>query len=200
MKKLIIFFSVSLFSTFTLIAQGYKIGDKVTGFELKNVDGELISLADYANVKGVVIIFTCNHCPYAKAYENRIIEIDKKYKPKGFPVVAINPNDPKQEPEDSYSNMIIRAKDKGFTFPYLFDETQDVLKEFGATKTPHVFLLQKKGNDFFVRYIGAIDDNYEDPAMVTNKYLANAIDNLIEGRSPNPAYTKAIGCSIKKKE
>jgi peroxiredoxin len=179
-------------------AQGYKVGDKASDFKLKNVDGKFVSLSDFPDAKGFVVIFTCNHCPFAKAYQDRIIEIDKNYKTKGYPVIAINPNDPQIVPEDSYDGMVQRAKDKGYTFPYLFDEKQDIYKIYGATRTPHVFLLKKdKNKGLEVKYIGAIDDNSQDPSAVTQKYLANAIDALLADKLPDPDFTKAIGCSIK---
>ncbi len=179
---------------------GYDIGDTVEDFTLKNIVGNTVSLSDYTDAKGFAIIFTCNHCPYAIAYEDRIVELDKKYKQLGYPVIAINPNDPDVVPEDSFVKMQERAKEKGFTFPYLMDEGQKVYPKFGARKTPHVYLLQKtnKGNE--VAYIGAIDDNYSNADKVEEHYLANAIDALIAGKKPEPAKTKAIGCSIKKKK
>jgi peroxiredoxin len=182
------------------MAQGYNVGDKAADFKLKNVDGKSVSLADYDEAKGFVVIFTCNHCPYAKAYEDRIISLDKKYKVLGYPVIAINPNNPEINPEDSFDKMIVRAKDKGFTFPYLFDETQEVYRKYGAKKTPHVYLLNKQGGDLVVEYIGAIDDNYQDASMVKEAYLADAIDALLAGKQPDPSMTKAIGCSIKDKQ
>lgn len=123
---------------------GYKIGDVATDFKLQNIDDNYVSLSDYKQTKGYIVIFTCNHCPYSKAYENRIIAIDKEYKKKGYPVIAINPNNPDLYPEDSFENMKVRAADKGFTFPYLFDAKQDIYPQYGATKTPHVFLLEKE--------------------------------------------------------
>jgi peroxiredoxin len=146
------------------------------------------------------VIFTCNHCPYAKAYEDRIIALDKKYKEKGYPVIAINPNDPEVQPEDSFENMQVRAKEKGFTFPYLFDAKQEVYPAYGATKTPHVYLLNKESGKLVVKYIGTIDDNYADEKAVEEKYLANAIDALLKDKMPSPDFTKAIGCSIKVKK
>ena len=200
MKNYIAIICFSFLGLSAAFSQGYNVGDKATGFKLKNTDGKMVSLSDYPDAKGFTVIFTCNPCPYAKAYEDRIVALDKMYKPKGFPVIAINPNDPAVSPDDSYANMIIRAKDKGFTFPYLFDETQEVYKTFGAKRTPHVYLLQKKGTELFVRYIGSIDDNYEDAAKVTVPYLANAIDALLAGGTPDPSFTKAIGCAIKVKQ
>ncbi|MBN1599781.1 MAG: thioredoxin family protein [Bacteroidales bacterium] len=195
-----ILLNLLLFSSVSMLAEeGYKVGDKAADFKLKNTDGQYVSLSDFNNAKGFVVIFTCNHCPFAKAYEDRIITLDKEYKEKGFPVIAINPNDPEIVPEDSYDSMKVRAKEKGFTFPYLFDNKQEVYKKYGATRTPHVFLLKKTGDNLTVEYIGTIDDNYQDESAVKEKYLANAIDALIAGNKPDPDFTKAIGCTIKDK-
>jgi len=200
MKKSILIILVILISGSALFAQGYKTGDKAADFKLKNVDGKEISLYNYKPAeKGAIVIFTCNHCPYAIAYEDRIIALDKEFRVKGYPVIAINPNDPVLSPEDSYEKMIVRAKEKGFTFPYLFDSTQEIYKTYGAKRTPHVYLLQKNGNDFIVKYIGAIDDNYKDATAVIQKYLANAIYSLLEDKNPDLDFTKAIGCTIKDK-
>jgi peroxiredoxin len=200
MKQFVFFLCTYLLSITAVLSQGYNVGDIASDFKLKNVDGMLVSLSDYHGAKGFVVVFTCNHCPFAKAYQDRIIQIDQKYKPAGYPVIAINPNDPAVEPEDSFDNMIVRAKEKHFTFPYLFDATQAVYRAYGAKRTPHVFLLQKQGDNLIVKYIGAIDDNSQDASKVTTPYLANAIDNLLAGRVPDPALTKAIGCSIKDKQ
>lgn len=200
MKRSVFLICISLFSAYAAFAQGYNIGDKASDFRLKNVDGKMVSMGDYPAAKGFIVIFTCNHCPFAIAYQDRIIQLDKKYKSEGYPVIAVNPNDPAVVPEDSYANMVLRAKEKKFTFPYLFDETQSVYRKYGAKRTPHVFLLQKQGNDMVVKYIGAIDDNSQDASRVTAPYLSNAIDNLLAGRAPDPALTKAIGCSIKDKQ
>lgn len=178
-------------------AGGYEIGDKVDNFKLKNIDGEMVALNDLDKAKGAIVIFTCNHCPYSVANEDRIIALDKKYKKKGYPVIAINPNDPEIQPEDSFDKMIVRAKEKNFTFPYLFDEKQTVYKKFGATKTPHVFILNKKGDSFVLEYIGAIDDSPRKPGKVKEKYVENAVDALLAGTTPDKRETKAIGCSIK---
>jgi len=180
---------------------GYKVGDKASDFKLKNVNDKMVSMADYKDAKGIIVVFTCNHCPYAKKYESRIMDLDKKMKPKGFPVVAISPNDPAVEAEDSFENMQKRAKEKGYTFPYLIDETQNVTREYGATKTPHVYLLEKqKDASYQVKYIGAIDDNSEDASAVKEKYVENAINNILAGKPVTPDYTKAIGCGIKWKK
>ncbi len=176
---------------------GYSIGDIATDFKLKNIDNTDISLADYKDAKGFIVIFTCNHCPYSVAYEDRIIALDKKFKTKGYPVIAINPNNPQAYPDDSFDNMIIRAKDKGFTFPYLFDDGQKIYPQYGATKTPHVYVLEKTDKGNIVRYIGAIDNNYKDTSSVTKKYVEDAIHALLKGEKVPLEITKAIGCSIK---
>jgi peroxiredoxin len=199
MKFIMIMFSISMLTMPLVNAQGYNVGDAASDFKLKNVDGKFISLSDYPEAKGFIIIFTCNHCPYAKAYQDRIIQLDKKYKPLGYPVIAISPNDPEIVPEDSYENMVQVAKEKGFIFPYLFDGTQEVYRKYGAKRTPHVYLLEKGPGGLIVRYIGAIDDNYENASQVKTPYLANALDALLAGRTPDLTFTKAIGCSIKDK-
>lgn len=176
---------------------GYNIGDVATDFSLKNVDGKMVSLSDYKDAKGYVVVFTCNHCPFAVMYEDRLIELNAKYAPMGYPVIAINPNDPAVQPGDSFELMQERAASKGFDFPYLMDEGQKIFPQYGATKTPHVFLLDK---DRVVRYIGAIDDNHENADEVEVHYLANAIDAMDAGKQIEPQMTKAIGCSIKVKK
>lgn len=173
---------------------GLKVGDKAPDFRLKNVDGKMVGMADYKDAKGFIVIFTCNHCPYAVAWEDRIIELHRRFAPEGYPVIAINPNDPAVQPEDSEAAMKQRAEEKAFPFAYLFDEGQKVFPQYGATKTPHVYLLDK---DKVVRYIGAIDDNFSDAAAVEKHFLADAITALKEGRTPEPAVTRAVGCSIK---
>ncbi len=184
-----------LITSLSAIAQSsYKIGDTATDFKLKGTDNKMHSLSDLKDAKGYIVIFTCNHCPFSKAYEDRIIALQTKYKAKGYHVVAINPNDPKANPADSFDKMQERAKEKGFNFWYLFDDGQKIYPQYGATKTPHVFLLDKNK---VVKYIGAIDDNSKDPAAVEHMYLENAIDALIAGKKINPETTKAIGCSIK---
>lgn len=176
---------------------GYKIGDVATDFSLKNVNGKMVSLKDYKSAKGFIVIFTCNHCPYAKAYEDRIVALDKKYAKAGYQVIAINPNNPEKQKEDSFALMQLRAKEKGFGFPYLIDEGQKIYPQYGATKTPHVYILQKTPKGNVVKYIGAIDDNHEDASAVKEKYVENAVDALLKNQAIRVTETKAIGCSIK---
>lgn len=199
-KYLLVLLFISGMLSLAAQAQGYKPGDQARDFRLKNIDGNMLSLADIKDAKGFIVVFTCNHCPYSKMYEDRIIALDKTYKPKGYPVVAINPNDPKQQPEDSFDNMIKRAKEKGFTFPYLYDETQEIARTYGATNTPHVFLLQKKDNGLIVEYIGAIDDNPRDAKKAQQKYVEAAIEALLKGKAVEVKQAKAIGCTIKWRE
>lgn len=197
-KALGLIMATIVLSAFTMVGDGYKVGDYATDFKLKNVDGKMVSLADFDSAKGFIVVFTCNSCPYSKMYEDRIIELDKKYKSKGFPVVAINPNDPNASPKDSYDLMIKRADDKGFTFPYLFDDGQEIYPQYGATKTPHVFILDKDKQGLRVAYIGAIDDSARDASSVGVKYVEEAVDALIDGKDIPNTSTRAIGCSIKK--
>jgi len=175
----------------------YQIGDTVGDFKLKNIDGKTVALSDYKNSKGVIIIFDCNTCPYSKAYTERIIALDKKYDSQGFPVVAINANSPEISPGDSFDEMVDRAKKKNYTFPYLVDETQGVAKAFGATNTPHVFVVVREGQDFKLAYIGAIDDNTRDGSQANKKYVENAVEALLAGKPVETPKTKAIGCGIK---
>ncbi|MBX3163834.1 MAG: thioredoxin family protein [Bacteroidetes bacterium] len=198
MKKIasIIAFASMLSTAEAQVSGGYKPGDKATDFNLKSVDEKIYSMANYKDAKGFIVVFTCNHCPFAVKYEDRINDLARKYKDKGYVLLAINPNDPAVQPADSYELMKVRAKEKDFAFPYLFDEGQKIYPQYGATKTPHVFLLDK---NLVVKYIGAIDDNVDDANAVKEHYLENAIAALEKGKNPSPDVTKAIGCTIKKK-
>ena len=192
---------VAIFTTLSFTnlndKNGYDIGDIATDFSLENIDGKMVSLADYKDAKGFIVIFTCNTCPYAVAYEDRIIELDKKYAALGYPVIAIMPNNVEVQPKDSMEDMRARAKAKGFTFPYLMDAGQKIYPQYGATKTPHVYVLQKTNKGNQVKYIGAIDDNYQDAATVKVKYVENAVDALLKGKEVPETKTRAIGCTIK---
>ncbi len=176
---------------------GYEIGDSASDFSLKNIDGSMVSLSDYKNQKGVIVIFTCNSCPYAKMYEDRIILLHKNFESKGFPVLAIMPNDVTIKPEDSFEEMKKRATEKSYGLPYVIDKTQEIARNFGATKTPHVFLLNNNENNFEVSFIGAIDDNVRNEKEVDVKYVENAIEELIAGKPVTKTKAVAIGCTIK---
>lgn len=176
---------------------GFNIGDKATDFKLKNVDGAMISMAHYKDAKGFIVVFTCNTCPFSKMYEKRIDQLNQKYQSKGYPVLAINSNDVTKQPGDSFDEMVKRAEEKEYSFPYLYDESQAVATAYGATRTPHVYVLTKS---LKVSYIGAIDNNHKDADAVTEKYVEDAVDNLLEGKAVKTTSTKAIGCTIKWKD
>ncbi len=201
MQKLFLSLVTMLSFSLTSVAHsGYHVGDNISDFSLKNINGKNVALADYKTAKGFIIIFTCNHCPFSKAYEDRIIALNKKYASLGYPVIAINPNDAVQYPDDDFKSMQARAKQKKFTFPYLHDESQAVAKKFGALKTPHIYIVQKENNNLNIKYIGAIDDNSDDASAVKEKYVENAVGALLKGQPVEVANTKAIGCGIKWKK
>lgn len=199
MKKTLFLFSLTFWlAMFQLAAQsGYEVGDHVADFSLKNVDGNKVSLASYANAKGFIIAFTCNECPYAKMYEERLIALQKEFEPKGFPVIAINPNDPTASPSDSFEAMQKRAKEKSYPFPYLVDETQQVAKAFGATRTPHMYILSKTTKGLKLAYVGTIDNNPQDASAASEHYIKEAVADLLSGKEVKRKNTKAIGCTIK---
>ncbi|WP_422107606.1 thioredoxin family protein [Winogradskyella sp.] len=201
LKLLTVLVVAVVVSAFTIKADGngYKIGDIATDFSLENIDGKMVSLSDFKDAKGFIVIFTCNTCPYAVAYEDRIEALNKKYAKKGYPVIGIMPNDTDIKPGDNMESMKARAKAKGFTFPYLMDKGQDIYPQYGATKTPHVYILEKTKKGNMVKYIGAIDDNYKDAGAVKEKYVEKAVDALLDGKAVEVNQTRAIGCSIKVK-
>ena len=182
---------------FSPVKGGYKVGDITSDFKLENIDNTMVSLSDFEDAKGFIVIFTCNTCPYAVAYEDRIEALNKRYAKQGYPVIAIMPNNTDIKPGDNLEAMQARAEEKGFTFPYLIDKDQKVFPQYGATKTPHVYILEKTDEGNVVRYIGAIDNNYQDPEAVTTKYVEDAVDALLKGKPVKTKTTKAIGCSIK---
>ena len=199
LKLLVVTVITSVLSVSATISdsEGYKIGDVATDFSLENIDGSMVSLSDYKDAKGFIVIFTCNTCPYAVAYEDRVEALNKKYADKGYPVIAIMPNNTDVKPGDNMDAMKARAKAKGFTFPYLMDEGQKIYPQYGATKTPHVYVLEKTKKGNIVKYIGAIDDNYKDASAVKTKYVENAVDALLKGKDVEVKETRAIGCTIK---
>jgi peroxiredoxin len=197
-KLLTLFVLVLTISAFTIKPKdGYKIGDIATDFKLENIDGSMVSLSDFNEAKGFIVTFTCNTCPYAVAYEDRIEALNKKYASKGYPVIAIMPNNTDVKPGDNMEAMQKRAKEKGFTFPYLIDKGQKIYPQYGATKTPHVYVLQKTKKGNIVKYIGAIDDNFQDANAVKTKYVEDAVNALLSGNEIKVKETKAIGCTIK---
>ena len=195
-QKIVLTVSLALFLIPGLFGQ-YEIGDKVDGFKLESTDGEYISLSEYEDEEGVILVFTCNTCPFAQKYEQRIIDLDKTYAKKGYPVLAINPNCVKKKPGDSMEAMDERSKEKGYSFAYLKDNDQKVAKEFGAERTPEIYLLENRNDDFYLVYTGTIDNNVDDPSKADEHYVKNAIEDLMEDKNVALAETKAVGCTIK---
>lgn len=168
----------------------------VNDFSLLNIDGKKVSLANYKNAKGFIIVFTCNHCPFAKLYPPRLNALNSKYAALGVPLIAISSTDTLTYEEDTYPNMVTKARHEKFNFPYLFDEMQTVAKNFKAQKTPHAFVIWKENNNWVVKYNGAIDDNGMEPNKVTEPYVANAVDALLNNKKILVTETKSIGCQI----
>lgn len=177
-------------------AKGYamQLGDAAPDFELVGVDGARHALADYAGSPVLAVVFTCNHCPYAQAYEERLVAFQRDLGPRGVQLVAINANETTNYPTDDLPHMMERAKERGFNFPYLRDDDQSVAEAYGAVCTPHVLLFDDERR---LRYQGRIDDEHRDPDAVKQRYLRDAAEALLDGKTPDPATTWAIGCSIK---
>jgi len=198
MKKLLIPVVTGMIMTLTLNAQTqYKAGDVATDFSLKNVKGEIVSLSQFDAARGFIVAFWCNTCPVVKKYEQRLIDLNKEFAGKGYPVIAINSNDKGVSPGDSYDEMQKLVKNKKYAFEYLYDESQDVARKYGATNTPHVYLLSKKEGKLIVEYVGAIDNNADDAQAADKNYVADAINSLLNGGKVAVAGTRAVGCSIK---
>ncbi len=191
MRLLLFFIPVVLLLGFDTIN-----GRTVRSFSLKNTDGKFVSPADYPDAKGFIIVFTCNHCPFAKLYPPRLNDLNSKYLPQGVPLIAISSTDTIVYEEDAYLKMVAKAKKEKFNFPYLYDELQVVAKDFSAQKTPHAYVIWKDGNDWVVKYNGAIDDNGAEPSKVKNRYVANAVEALLNGNEVAVKETKSIGCQI----
>lgn len=202
MKKLTILFAMALLVSGSALAdEPYKPGDSATDFNLKNLTGKTVSLSQYDDAKGFIVVFTCNTCPVVKKYEQRIIDLHEKFSGKGYPVVAINSNDPQVSPGDSHEEMQKLAREKGYKFEYLFDETQQIAKQYGATNTPHVYVLSKQDDGSLrTEYVGAIDNNADDASQADKHYVRDAVNALLKGNEVPQASTKAVGCGIKWKK
>lgn len=183
---------------FALKAQVITIipGKTAPDIKLMNVNDKLVSFADYPSAKGFIIVFTCNTCPYSKRYEQSIIELSNKYTPLGFPVIAVNPNDPVTSPGDSFNEMKKHAASNKFTFPYLYDKDQVITTAYGAKNTPHVFVVSKTPQGNIVEYTGAIDNDAQDIDVAKTKYVEDAVMALLNNIKPVVTVTKAIGCRI----
>lgn len=177
-----------------MASNNLKIGSSLPEFNLPAVDGKYYSPSSFADKKFLIIIFSCNHCPYVQAYEERIKKVQSDYSAKGVQVLAISSNDAIKYPEDSFDEMKKRAVQKGFNFPYLYDDNQSIARTFDATHTPEVFVFDDKRK---LAYHGKIDDNWQDESQVKNMYLRNALDELLEGEEVSVPETYSIGCTIK---
>jgi len=200
MKKVVMSCFLLLAICMKLSAQGYTVGSVVEDFRLKNVDDKMVSLADFKSAKGFIVVFTCNTCPVAKDYESRIIALNNEYAAKGYPVIAINTNDPVASPGDSFAKMQERAKEKNFKFPYLVDSDQQLTKRFGAAHTPTVYILAKTSKGNVVEYTGAIDNDQDESNPSRSTFVKNAVNELINGKKPSVSKTKAVGCTVKWKK
>jgi peroxiredoxin len=201
MKKIILLLALA-FSAFLSHAQNavtLKAGDKAPDFKLKNVDNKDVSFGTFKDAKGYIVVFTCNTCPYAIGYEQRIIDLDKKFKSQGYPVIAINPNDPEASTADTFAKMQDLAKEKKYSFPYLFDPGQKITDEYGAKRTPHIFIISKTSKGNVVEYVGAIDNDPEGNNPQKVKYAEDVIASLKSGQKPAITQTKEIGCTVKRK-
>ncbi len=171
-----------------------KPGEPAIPFSLPGTDDLTHTLADYSDKTVLVLIFSCNHCPYVRAWEDRMIEIQSDYEHSDVQVIALNANDVSKYPDDSFPKMKERVRNKGYTFPYLYDETQEVARSYGAERTPEVFVFDQHR---LLRYHGAIDDNFQEPDNVSKTYLRDALDALLAGETPPMAETRPVGCTIK---
>lgn len=172
-----------------------KIGEKISDFNLKNVDNTLVSLSDFKNAKGFMIVFTCNHCPFAKLYSKRLNNLNKKFKPLGVPLIAINSMDSLLYKEELFELMQSKARAEKFNFNYLQDASQSVCKDFGAKHTPEAYVIWKVENNWVIKYHGAIDDDGENPKNAT-PYISNAVTELLSLKKVSVPETESFGCRI----
>ena len=180
--------------------EGYSVGSTVKDFKLRNVDGRMVSLNHFTHARGFIVIFTSNTCPIVKLYEERIIQLHRDFAPLGYPVIAINSNSAEKYPKESLDHMAERHREKKYPFPYLQDKTQEVAKQFGASRTPHTFVLKREEGKMEVVYIGAIDDKVQKPNEVGRQFVREAINRMIRGKRIRKTETRAVGCTIKWKE
>ena len=179
-----------------LLAFAPATNQPVSDFRLKNVDGRMLSLSDFAGARGFIVVFTCNHCPFARLYPPRLNALNDAYKKLGVPLLAISSTDTIVYDEDSYPKMVAKAHEEHFNFPYLYDDRQAVARDFGAQKTPHAYVIWKEDGKWVVKYNGAIDDNGAEPAKVKHHYVADAVDDLLAGKPVAVKETRSIGCQI----
>jgi peroxiredoxin len=165
-------------------------------FKLKNVDGKIVSLSNYPTAKGFIIVFTCNHCPFARRYPDRMNQLNTRYKGRGVPLIAISSADTTAYDEDAYPEMVKRARQGKYSFPYLYDPLQTVARDFVASKTPHAFVIWKQQGNWVVKYNGGIDDNGAEPAKVQHAYVRDAVEALLANKDVPVKDTRSVGCAI----
>jgi len=170
------------------------LGDPIIPFALKGVDGRIHKPEEYTTPKVLAVAWWCNHCPSVQAWEQRTIDLARAYAARGVQFLLINSNDPVTYPTDDFTHMAERAKAKGYPFPYLYDDTQELAKRYGATRTPEFFVFDAQR---VLRYHGKLDDNRDDPRGVTTRFLRDAVEALLAGKAPSPAETPPQGCSVK---
>ncbi|MEI8134207.1 MAG: thioredoxin family protein [bacterium] len=168
----------------------------ISDFRLPNVDGKNISLSNYPDAKGFIVVFTCNHCPFAKLYPTRLKQLQSQFAPLGIPLIAISSTDTSVYEDDGFDQMVARSKTQEFNFPYLYDLQQDAAKDFGAKRTPHAFVIWKQSGKWVIKYSGAIDDNGAEPEKVTHRYVVDAVNELLKGSEVHTRITQSIGCQI----
>ena len=171
-----------------------EIAQPLIPFRLKNVDEQTLSPEDFTSAKALAVIFWCNHCPYVRAWEDRVIGLQREYAGRGVQILLVNSNDAQKYPGDSFEQMQLRARERDYPFPYLVDDTQDVARQYGASRTPEIFLFDQARA---LRYHGAPDDNVDDPKAVVHRYLRDAIEAVLAGTTPTPSETPPKGCTIK---
>jgi peroxiredoxin len=190
MPRIALIILITFLSSFTFNSKS------LPDFKLKNTDGKYVSLKDYKDAKGFIIVFTCNHCPFAKLYAQRLNKLHEKYAPLHVPLIAISSTSTFLHPEDSYSEMVKIARQKKFTFPYLYDEMQSIARFYSATRTPQAFVIWKNGINWEIAYNGAIDDNGADESAITHHYIEEAVNSLLCGKEVAVKHTASIGCVI----
>jgi peroxiredoxin len=171
-----------------------EIGSSIPDFKLPGVDGKTYSLSDFKNAKALVFMFICNHCPYVKAIEDRLIELGKDLKALGVAVIGICSNDSSEHPEDSFENLKKRALEKNYSFVYLHDEDQEIAKAFGAVCTPDFYVY---GNDRKLAYRGRLDDSWKDASKVKKRELFSAVENILKNKEISEKQVPSMGCNIK---
>ena len=184
-----------LLNVMSFHTKGSRLGKRVNNFHLKNTNDSIVALSDFSKTKGFIVIFTCNHCPFAKLYSQRMNDLNAKYKPLGMPVIAINSMDSVVYEEETFKNRVTRATEEKYDFPYLFDTMQTVGRNFDADHTPQAFIVWKEQNDWIVKYSGSVDDNGKEPQNAT-PFVANAVDQLLKGQNVTLAETESVGCRI----